>query len=602
MNINKLLQKKKITGEEVGKAVIASLCYTYKSMLQGKGEQTLFSNADLQRMLKSVDTREDITAYNRYIAFNRFIIRINPIVIAHEQFLDAVIHKLLGILGNANTNEDYLEQIAQMPTIMTQKQFNELAESRKEEYFKDDNGQEGYYNLFNILEYAITTLVNDYIANPKKKSPVKDILKKYQREPVTDERILAKYNEVMGNGYYTLADSGIRSDEVTAEEWQKLIKTDKMKELLEDAKSDYIMNRILNREHAIFNGMSEKEAEAEQNAEDIANGLFKRVIWHYYEEPPKDLSKYDILSTGDLFEYYPSIVGEYKNEDNAEAELAEQAKAFCTEFKEIVETVIADLDKNFFKQMLADIMSEDNVSSKDIAYKKSIFSETPFERWLTTLVKRRSLYNMGFYGMGFIDEDSYILDGNGFFKGVAILREGCERFNFNLDENGYYKQPEVYNLMGVSIGLEQFTEENPDYIEAYEKIEKDLNTVEEYIYYLQGINVAFDMAIDYTGIEELALFKTNVESFKARTEAINNLVVMLYNKIAKSNYQSEEKKQTKLEVIKNVFRPIKTDYEIPQENIEKAKAMIQDQLKAFATDNGVFEGLLTTLDRGLYDE
>ena len=110
------------------------------------------------------------------------------------------------------------------------------------------------------------------------------------------------------------------------------------------------------------------------------------------------------------------------------------------------------------------------------------------------------------------------------------------------------------------------------------------------------------MAIDYTGIEELYLFKTNIESFKARTEAINNLVVMLYKNIAKSYYQSEEKKQAKLDVIKSVFRPIKTDYEIPQENVEKAKAMIQDQLKAFATDNGVFEGLLTTLDRGLYDE
>lgn len=92
---------------------------------------------------------------------------------------------------------------------------------------------------------------------------------------------------------------------------------------------------------------------------------------------------------------------------------------------------------------------------------------------------------------------------------------------------------------------------------------------------------------------------------KAKTtllQAINDFTVMLYNQIAKSNYQSEEKKAKKREVIKGVFRPIKTNYEIPQKNVAKAKAMVQDQLKAFATDNGVFEGLLTTLDRGLYDE
>lgn len=602
MNIDKLLQKKNITGEEVGKAVIASLCYTYKSMLQGKGEKTLFSNADLQRMLRNVETREDITAYNRYVAFNRFIIRVNPISIAHEQFLDNIIQKLVGILGNANTSENYLEQISNMPAIMTQKQFNELAEKRKEEYFKDDDGQEGYYNLFNLLEDAITTLVNDTINNPKKKSPVKEILKKYQQEPVTDERILNNYNKVMGNGYYILADSGIRSDEVTAEEWQELLKTDKMRDILEDDKNSYIMQSVLNREHAIFNGMSEQEADTEQHNKNIANGLFKRAIWHYYEEPPKDLTKYDIISTGDLLEYYPSLEAVYINEDNAELELAEQAKAFCTEFKELVEAVIADLDKNFFKQMLADIMSEDNASSKDIAYKKSIFSETPFERWLTTLVKRRSLYNMGFYGMDFINEDSYILDGCGYFKGVAILREDCERFNYNVDENGHYKQPEAFNIMGVTIGLEQFTEENPNYIEAYESIENDLKTVEEYIYYLQGLNVAFDLAIDYTGLEELAIFKTNVDNYRERIEALSNLAMMLYNKISKGCYQSEEKKQAKLDIVKTVFRPIKTNYEIPQENIVKAKAMVQNQLKAFAIDDGVFEGLLTRLDRGLYDE
>ena len=603
MNINKLLQKKKLTGEEIGKAVIASLCYTYKSILTGKGQQTLFSDADLKKMMESIKTNADVTAYNSYIDFNRFIIKQNAVMIAKEECIEVTIQKLMGIIGTAGAVEDMYNQLSKQPVILTQKQYNDLAEKKRNDFFLDDNRKEGYYSLFNILDDAINYLVTETINNPNFDSPIREVLEKYQHEPVIDERILTKYNEVMGNGYYTLVDSGIRSDEVSEREWQELLINKEMRKVLYDTEDSYLVERILQKKQAIYNGATEEEAEAELTKHDIKNGLFKRVTWHYYEEPPKDLTKYDILSIGDLFEYYPVLQGMVELQ-SYDKEMLEQLQAYYKEFEELVSVVMADLDNKYFKAMLEDINNSNACYTEGLTFANGIFTEVPFERWIDILIKRRSLYNMGFYGYKFLNENTYILDTvSNFGMGVAILQEGDSFVDrINIDENGYYKKPEIYSTFSAVYGLERFTEDNPNYIEEYEAVERDRENVEEFLYYLKGMNKVFDIAISYTGIEELAIFKANVKKIEERLEAMQSLAVIIYSKIKCGTGQDEKKKQAKLTALKEVFKPVKTDYEPPQENVERAKNLITNQLQAFAKDNGELESLLMNLDRGLYNE
>ena len=63
-DIKRLLNKKGWTGEEVGKALIASMLNDIKN--QGKPYQPLFTQADFEKMESSLSTERDYLAYGVY--------------------------------------------------------------------------------------------------------------------------------------------------------------------------------------------------------------------------------------------------------------------------------------------------------------------------------------------------------------------------------------------------------------------------------------------------------------------------------------------------------------------------------------------------------
>ena len=105
------------------------------------------------------------------------------------------------------------------------------------------------------------------------------------------------------------------------------------------------------------------------------------------------------------------------------------------------------------------------------------------------------------------------------------------------------------------------------------------------VYWLTGYNTAVELVADYYEVEELKIALVNTDSLLNRIQAFNDFVAMLYSRIKAIDYEDEEVKAKKLEVLKDVFYPIDTSiFTIPEEKKKKARSWLRD-FKAFKDED-----------------
>jgi hypothetical protein len=570
IDVKTLLKKKGWTGEEVGKAIILNLTNDYKQALQGIESPTeLFTQAQINAMISSITDKAQGQLYNRYVGLNNWISQYHAMATANYEQVRGEINRLLLIISTATAAEDGYKYIEQLPAIMTQKQYDEIRAQRIEEQLTDENGTDDIgYCVFNLIILAIEHFVRLLQTEPRKANPLKTIKKKYQTAPVKSQLILSRYNEVMGEGYYTLPD-GRRSDQMTSEEWQETLFTPDMKEALNSP-----MARILNRARIIFDGGTKENADAEQKKREAGKGLTVPYIWHTYE-PPEDLTKWDIM--GDLFEYYSLLAGK------GYGTYTERVEDFKREFPELLTAVITEIDKTFFK------------GERGIA-------GLPLEEWETTIFSFRELYNKDFFGFrALIEADTSIFDGNrrAITNGIAILRPSdLLDKSPRIDENGYYTEPEK-NAFSSAAGLERFTPLNAEkYLSEIEQLEQSKKLIEKCYYFLLGYGKAIELIAGYIDLPDFTVFKINAAPVLECIEALNNLVFMLYKQIKDTDYIDDAAKEQKLQVLHDYFQPIKAaELAIPEDAVEEATARLQG-MEAFRKQDGVFLRILTTPREG----
>jgi len=592
-DIKNLLNKKGWTGDEVGKAIIYSAINSYKQTLQGKNNPTeLFTAAQLKKMINALEDTNQIRHYNRYIGLNNWVIQYQAVALAYYQQADGEINRMLGIITTAHAAEDEYKYIEKLPAIMTQKQYDEIRSKRIEEQLTDENGADEIgHSIFNLIELAIEYFIKLLQTEPKKANPLKAIKKKYQHKPIKSVRILSRYNEVMGEGYYTLPD-GRRSDKMTEEEWRKALSSQeefqKEQEILSALRSgadkkaifknipisEKGMNNAVEQARLMFEkGLSFDEADHEVYEQNVVAGLYPKTEWHTAEEPPEDLTKWDILEIGDLFEYYPALIGK-------EETYIEQIEDFKTEFPELLNVIVSEIDRTFFNG-------------------ENFIANLPLKEWDSTVFTFRELYNKNFFGFReTIENDTSIFDGNkrAIYNGIAILRPS-DLLNRSpvIDENGYYIDPDKLNNMSIVCGLEQFTPLNEDYITNIERLEQGRIILEYGYYYLLGYDKAIELIADYIDVPDFDIFKSGRETIEKRIEALNGLIAMLYSQIKDTDYRDKEAKETKLQVLKDYFQPIKgKEQTLPEEAINQATALLNDNMRAFETQDGTFINILTT--------
>lgn len=571
-DIKKLLNKKGWTGRELGILELTNTCVCFQQALEGKPQQPIVEAAELRKMLSTITDRAQGQVYNGYISIHEWLsVKYN---IAQSTLQQALLNykTLTTFILDASFAEDVYSYVEQLPAIMTQKQYDEIRAKRIDAYFKDEEtGEELYSNVFNLVERAITYYLHLLQKDPKKPNPLKAIRKKYLAQPVKSSVILSRWNEVTDEGYYTIEDgSGRRSDTMTPEEWQAAITTPAMEKLLRDMKAtdgsgtEYTNRvaeqRILNRAKVIFDGGTEEEADKLQQERDYREGLAMPVKWHVAEEPPKDVTKWDVIEQELLLDFYPADM-DGSGDPYSESNFTRSMEDFVAEFPELVKAMLADIDKNFFK-------GEQGLSA------------LPLSSWLTELYDWRQLYEKDFYSMREEAEaDINIFVGNprAYFNGLAILRPNnvVER-SLCIDENGYYVEPKISTTLS-NFTLEAFFTEAESYADNIEIVEDARATLVQSYYLVKGYNLALELIAKHFDVPELTVFQMDVEDLERKLDAYNALVPMLYKKIKDIRYQDKELQRKKLQVLRDVFPEL--DYSaitIPAENVEKAVALFKD--------------------------
>lgn len=557
-DIKRLLNKKGWTGRELGQIELANMAYMFSQQIQGKDPTPLVTQGEFRKMLNTLKDPIQGGIYNDYIKIHEWLSRAYNITSGQEQQAQSNFKTLLNHITVADALEETYAYIAELPVIMTEKQYKDYVEKRTEEIVNPQDG--GGYNLFNMFIVALECLVNQLQTQPRKANPLKALKPKLEAQRVKDPRILSRYNEVMRHGYYTIDETGQRSDSMTPEEWQRAIETPELAQGLASHEEGEVLPTVFERVTAVARATFDGATEEEIKAIEGKYNLVKACTFHLYEEPPEDLNRWEILQTGDLGEYYRSLWnndpdGEELTEDNYIQATIADIEAFRKEYPKVFEAVLKDMRK-----YIGDAV------------------DTPIEEWANTVYSFADLYKAHYYS--FNEEyvgDTRIFDGNrrAIFNGIAILQQGT--FNgHTIDDNGYYKAPNVLSgLTPLSLGA-LFTD-YPDYASNAEEVETARENLIDSYYFMLGFNTAIDLIAQYYSVPQLEVFKFDTARMADRMGAFNTLTAMLYKEIKERDYEDKELQAKKLEVLKDFFYPI--GYEelvVPQENIDKTIELFKD--------------------------
>lgn len=597
-DINRLLKKKGWTGEETGKALIYSLVNDYKQTLAGSTDpKPLFPSERIREMLHGFRaSASDIETYNRYIELQNWIKQYQAVANAYFQRFQSSINEFIAVVRSAETAESEYRYIERLPRIMTQKQYDALKAKRIEETLDPDGdgtdaiGDSLLYLIFRAVDYFALQLERE----PKKANPLKAVKKRYQKQPETNPAIIAVWMKEQSEGYYQLPD-GTRSDEVSKEEWQErlLYFSPDMQQLQAEAEEG-----LTGLPGSLSYERLTKEARAAHMGEEPPEKGKSAATWHTYERAPEGLTKWDIIeahASGEIFfsEYYPSTESDTATPEDYIAD----ATAFKKEFPELVDAILKALDAMGYTY----------------GEEGRPLSAIPVEEWETTVISWRELYNASFPGFReWVEADTNIFNGDkrALMNGIAILRasdllKGVQgRRSLAIDEEGNYIEPDGSTAYSDLFGLEKYTPANPESGDSINDIEENRKALEESLHWLIGYDTALQLIAEEIGIADFTIFSVDIERCLTRTEAVNNLFDMLYQDIAAIDYADKEKKAAKLEALRDVFYPLKTDELAISDGRRKQAAKMLEGLEAFSTRKGGhapgwdFLALLTGLEGG----
>lgn len=528
--INSLLNKTTWKGEEVGRAVILSFIHDYENRGNPKAKP-LFTQADMNRMSNGLASDYDGKVYNQYVTLHNGIVEeYNRAQGLYQQAQNGYYRMLIRLTG-AQQADNAKRILSHMPAIVTEKQYIDITteETNKKRAFK-----ESYQSLiFQALNYYLGQVAG---TEPKVPKAIKDALEALKNEPVTNPDILEHISRDWGDGYYTLPD-GRRSDDYEKEEWQAILKEEYLKThklTIEGHLQDYEetmryfnQERIIQKHEAIFNG---QEPADESTLPSRLKSAFD-LEWHYYDEPPEDLTKWDVVAgEWSMLERYSGASG--------------------------------DEDK-YFKAFIADFPGLFAALKKDIASKKGLeeTSKIKAANYGKDFITWGELADLGVYGYPvLVDTDHYtFLEGynkrkdhtrRAFMNGVAVLKEGSYT-DSDVDENGYYEEPKM-ELLSLFSGVEALSKDE-DELEELEGARTVL-----LLPALRGIeayNTMLDILAERFKINELPALKQDLSQLYGQIKAYNMMVATFYTTV----FGDEEEKARRRELIKEIFIRVDLD-------------------------------------------
>lgn len=557
--LKNLLKKKGWTGEEVGKLLIASMLNDIKQQGQADKEP-LFSQSDFEKMESSLTSDRDYLTYGVYRdLYSSIIDSFNRGQGLYQQFYNGFSRLFLELreLENADNAQAIIDAT---PLIMTESQYKRL-EAEAGEVLR--GYKDSYYS---ILFYILEKFLDAGEETPK---PIRDAIEATKKIPAKDKSFSRSYNELMGEGYYSLPD-GRRSDQMTSEEWQETLQEETVQHynqnrliasyelFFKGAKA--IRELVLERTGKQLDGTDEELEEAlndtiayyvgkahyKPNAEQIAEALdfATPTEWHTYEELPEGLTAYDLL---DLITDSSSY---------GETDPKKHLKAFKAEYPELYTALNAYIEEKVPQarglkpnQLYKDIVSWGELAEHGVIGYSSLIQPDD-----------REIVQIWTEGEDTTESKSKRLKTG--LKGIAILKHPAP---FQMDEQGDYiekKSPlhffkSLYTLEGDGDKIAE--------LQGY--IDNLINPALSYLYAFNALMEIIGKVYDLPELAEVARYDTTL--FESKMSGFNGLLYVFYHYV----YGNEAEKQHKRAIIKEAFSPLEAEPLKPsQEAIEEITA------------------------------
>ena len=203
LDIIKLLKKKKLTGEEVGKILIYNTTNSYEQVLKNGSSENVVPDEILRQLVSNLPSREEWEKFKLYDSINEWVVHNFSIASAYEQQAQLNLEKLLNNLNMVGVCESVRDFYYTLPAIMTKKDYEKTIEKRKEELLNTKLK----INLADIFHIAKDEVINEYRKNPRKKSIGKELYKIYSKMSVPEHikrRCKDFFNEEIEKGIFNM--------------------------------------------------------------------------------------------------------------------------------------------------------------------------------------------------------------------------------------------------------------------------------------------------------------------------------------------------------------------------------------------------------------
>lgn len=208
--LSKLLKKKKLTGEEVGKIILLDLVNSYK-------DQPTLTQAERDAYVDALVENTDIRAYNDYLQVYRFITTMVIDYESQERAYHAIRQEFIRHMLRYSDAENNYFKTSLQPRILTRRDYEQALKEAKE------NVSSWTYSLYSLVAYELYKNIEAY--NNKEKTPYKRYFDAYKKEQASKEAI-----EGYRATYYQSKDNPKKDKELT-----KLVILDKYLEIYNDA-------------------------------------------------------------------------------------------------------------------------------------------------------------------------------------------------------------------------------------------------------------------------------------------------------------------------------------------------------------------------------
>ena len=578
--LKNLLKKKGWTGEEVGKLLIASMLNDIKQQGQ-QDKEPLFSQSDFEQMESSLTSDRDYLTYGVYRdLYSSIIDSFNRGQGLYQQFYNGF-SRLYLMLREVQIADNVQKAYDDTPLIMTESQYKRL-EAEAVQTLK--GRKESYYSLlFYTLEKSLD-------AGDEAPEPIRTAIEATKEIPAEKITFSRSYNEQMGLGYYSLPD-GRRSDQMTSEEWQKVLEEEFLRThkltingdpaSTEETIREYNRDRriksyelffkgakairefVLERTGKELDGTDEEIEEAlndilndtidhvwkaryNPNAEKIAEalGFSTPAEWHTYEELPEGLTAYDLL-------YLIAESSSYEETDEKEAlkHFKKDAPALYDALKAYIESKVPQARGLKPNQLYKDIVSWGELADAGIIGYSSLIQ--PDDKEIIDIATR---------GEDTTENKSKRLRTG--LKGIAILKHPAP---FQMDEQGDYIEQKSPLLFFQSLYTLEGDGDKIAELQGY--IDTLINPALGYLYAFNTLMEIIGKVYDLPELAEVACFDTSL--FESKMSGFNGMLYIFYHNV----YGNEAEKQHKRAIIKEAFRPLETETLKPsQEAIEEITA------------------------------